>query len=1239
MQHFRPARRFVLAMTCVTLGVPVACESNEATRAAMDGPRDSTTEFAVDRGRDERPTADDPVARLFALAAAERSRREAINLAPPEGLDPVAVTPVDDTAAEARLTLDEALARFDAIEPLDPPAVEPVNEDDRAVAVLLYLEARDAFLDADYFEAVPKLEQARQLDASSPAILRLLARTHVAMAGESRALGYYDELLRLEPGDSEALLRLGMSSADRGDWTDAATRLAGAAHVTRKNDAEEIEFESMTPDEQASRFVALHELGLALRALGYDRAAIDAWMSALDLPARPPATTLWRRELQSLYRERGDTWLSLGDSLMRLDEIAEAILAYRQAQQAPLLDPGSVTPRLVYALRRQGRPYSAAAEFVRSLESLSDHRVTRLVEYLEDSPAQSELAAALAEMARANPDNPTIAKAAASILPVDEGIALLLQFLQARPSDDDAVRDIVRWAAERERWSFALQALLARPESIEAAPEETVGELVALTRDLDALTRSWERLPRSTRESSTGQMLSAMIDRETGHPDRERERLIAIERAFPDYTPATLALADWRIRHGLSTEARSDLLTLVDKDGAMSVGERLTLASRLSSADELDRALTVLDAVDRDLVTSSDSLEQRRAARRARVEALLRHGRVQDATEILEATLLSDPKDDLPYLALMRIYGPDGPLTDVEAFREVARALARELPESRAFRLIRAEQDARYGRASAAIPALQGLLTEDPTDDAAITALVEAYRRADQPGAGVNYVRERLDERPNDRAWRQALVELLLADDRGDEAVDLLTSELEARPRDWRTSRRLEETLYRTNRAEEARRYASARLAAWPESPARELALARLAIEGGATDEALRYLESARVMAAEDLDRHLEGLLSVASQLADATEGPAPLEFAVQTVRDARAAGVAISPAVAAAEIAALIDLERSVEEVADAISRASADDSSFAAPLVNQARAAYEQRDATETAADLVDAWMSRDEALEGAELDLVFWRLLTAAQQGEAKRAVEIVSDLEDGELSELFRALQRDRAADATLDAGGMPARALRAELLYAVSVQFYLAGDDEGSERLLVATLEANPDHSMANNNLAYALLDRNERLGDAERMLLIALEQEPDSHNVLDSLGWLRYKQGRFEDTGNRPEDLGAVSLLEAAAAHPDGRISLVILDHLGDAYWRAGREDDAQAQWRQVVRIFTDTLRQLRQNSPDFVDDYLDEYQPVLEHTQAKLDAAENSEAPSVAYSPAVDDTEAPHGTAGIDGQ
>src|SRR5581483_3657630 len=79
----------------------------------------------------------------------------------------------------------------------------------------------------------------------------------------------------------------------------------------------------------------------------------------------------------------------------------------------------------------------------------------------------------------------------------------------------------------------------------------------------------------------------------------------------------------------------------------------------------------------------------------------------------------------------------------------------------------------------------------------------------------------------------------------------------------------------------------------------------------------------------------------------------------------------------------------------------------------------------------------------------------------------------------------------------------ARALTAERLNMLNV---LESD-------LRAILEVEPKNVNALNALGYTLADRTNRYTEAQSLLTQALEQKPDDPFVLDSMGWLHYRQG------------------------------------------------------------------------------------------------------------------------------
>jgi tetratricopeptide (TPR) repeat protein len=53
--------------------------------------------------------------------------------------------------------------------------------------------------------------------------------------------------------------------------------------------------------------------------------------------------------------------------------------------------------------------------------------------------------------------------------------------------------------------------------------------------------------------------------------------------------------------------------------------------------------------------------------------------------------------------------------------------------------------------------------------------------------------------------------------------------------------------------------------------------------------------------------------------------------------------------------------------------------------------------------------------------------------------------------------------------------------------------------------------------MSLNALGYTLADRTEEYREAEKLIRKALELEPESAAIIDSLGWVLFKRGRFDE--------------------------------------------------------------------------------------------------------------------------
>jgi tetratricopeptide (TPR) repeat protein len=120
----------------------------------------------------------------------------------------------------------------------------------------------------------------------------------------------------------------------------------------------------------------------------------------------------------------------------------------------------------------------------------------------------------------------------------------------------------------------------------------------------------------------------------------------------------------------------------------------------------------------------------------------------------------------------------------------------------------------------------------------------------------------------------------------------------------------------------------------------------------------------------------------------------------------------------------------------------------------------------------------------------------------------------------------------------------------------------AGHWPEAEKDLLKALTLQPDQPDVLNFLGYSWVEKDQRLDQALSMLQKALNAEPQSGEIADSLGWAYYHMGDYH---------AAVLNLERAVTF--NAVSPEINDHLGDAYWRVGRKIEAQYQWRRVLSL------------------------------------------------------------------
>lgn len=128
------------------------------------------------------------------------------------------------------------------------------------------------------------------------------------------------------------------------------------------------------------------------------------------------------------------------------------------------------------------------------------------------------------------------------------------------------------------------------------------------------------------------------------------------------------------------------------------------------------------------------------------------------------------------------------------------------------------------------------------------------------------------------------------------------------------------------------------------------------------------------------------------------------------------------------------------------------------------------------------------------------------------------------------------------------------------LFSRAVSHERLGNWPQAEADFRAALAIEPDQPTVLNYLGYSLVEREENLEEALEMIERAVEGEPDSGYIVDSLAWALYRMGRYDEA--LPHMERAVELMPTDP---------VLNDHLGDVYWAVGREREAAFQWRRAL--------------------------------------------------------------------
>jgi tetratricopeptide (TPR) repeat protein len=520
------------------------------------------------------------------------------------------------------------------------------------------------------------------------------------------------------------------------------------------------------------------------------------------------------------------------------------------------------------------------------------------------------------------------------------------------------------------------------------------------------------------------------------------------------------------------------------------------------------------------------------------------------AADELRLALATDDNNPLLLTQLGEEYARLGDLARAE--RELRRVVERH-PKYYAGRLMLGRVLMEAGKPARARLHLRRAIQLEPREPEAYLVLAQLHLEARAPGQAVKVVEALAAALPGEASGYRRLG-LALAE-RGDasRATHLLARAVERDPGDVEALTTLAQLHEKAGRLSEAEELLARALERDPDNQAVLVSAGRLALRLGSAVRARAYFDR---------------LLS----LSEEPELAVRVAFAFLAVHDSASASEVLDSARKGRGLSARVSFYaglvhermRHFAEAAAAYAEVPVTAELFPDARLRRAICLSQAGDSAAALSLLREALSERPD-----DTELLVQHARVLERSGAPDRAVAALKEaLARVPAPELYEAL-----AD-TLRRQGRPAEAVtllhdaverhprEPALRYALGSLLQAQGDEAGSIAWMRSVLEVDPNHAAAMNFIGYLLAQRGRDHDEAERLVRRALELRPDTGSFLDSLGWIFFQRGDY------PRALE--TLERAVALEPE---EPVILEHLGDAYHRLSRTDEAAGAWRRALEL------------------------------------------------------------------
>lgn len=1079
--------------------------------------------------------------------------------------------------APAQESLDSVLEAVRARPLVDNPIeVAEVAEEDRDEALRLYARARLATLSQDREAALTFLEGASRLDPSAGAVWEALGEAQFAAGLRGSALASFDRAARLGIDNPRTWSVLGLEALRRRN-TDQALRWLTAARDGMG--------ERTDPAALAWLEVSLGEILLDVRHL---RAGAEMLERALERMPDAESTAEFRSEYATLVRRRPQIWVRIGDAYAWLAEWEVAAAAFDNASTELELEAAQpIEDRRIACLERLNRSAEGALVMLEAIQRrqgmVSDSQIAVSRQLAHREPDFADALWALPEQL-AQPTPAQLSRLAllqlaiAGERPLSDRLGVLKPDV---PLLSDHVAELLSpLRTPEQRWSIAQSLAAARPDDAITIADTLYAAALLSPAELD-------------RMASGPDALSACVRLRLETPDRDADLLVLAGKpgGLPPAAATAVATGRWNVLPALlNLASQADPPT----------GWRTQLAAmRPLEAWATWRAWRTAHQP-----SASQLLEGARIAAAA--------GEHEQSVNLLLEAQQADPYAEQAYGLLVTALLSTGANVQSPEAQSALQDLRTLLPGSATLAALTVLDLRRQGFNREVVQSTMRLIDRMAAPAAAdYMGLLGPWERAHETGdqplleESEVWLRARIDWQRPEPGAAVALAHLLALQSRDAEALEMLSSPVFAGA--GAVQRERESLLRSLGRTEESDQSALQRLSHEHLSIIELFELARLhAMRGEPVSPTLARLDVIPA-GARLTETEASALISLASQLQGSILSASDDEARARAGADfVAAAGFGIDHGLPMREPIHRLRLRYAAEQKSTPYAELIRISDQYTQAIGRIGDEAF-----AETYAVLMEAGRTQDVirwamhvVSSGNELDEARWIqvVLPLGSLGTLDTINMAIERLvQRGQLEAAVAAVQGDEPAPERIETDP------RAELCYVLAG--VAAARERDTQAILVyqRALAFQPDHPWVCNDYGYMLAEAGTHLEEAERLLTIAFAQLPDRASVLDSIGWLRYKQGRFLDQGEQP---GALTLLTRAAETVDGRTNPTIQDHLGDALWMTGDADKARVAWLAAEQFFLERVRTFR--TPD--ERRLPQYtrvQQQLRDVRSKLSAIE----------------------------